>query len=363
MLHDRLRRARALKNMSLQEVADQLGDISKQALSKYEQGRDAPNSTRLIQLADVLGVNPEYFFRSDSVELGEVDFRKHSAFGKKQQEAVKEQVREHLERYLAAESLFETGNKDKGFAQWQERFPVSNVDDIEKAAEDLRQAWNLGTNPIANLTETLEENGIKVVGIEAHEKFDGLCALVNNGVDAVIVSNTTRPGERQRFNLGHELGHLVMNLPAEIHGTRDEESWCHRFAGAFLFPAKQVRDTFGSTRKRILLNEFLLAKEEWGISIQATLRRLFDLGIVQQRFYQDTIRQWSMRGFRKNEPAPLEPENSYRLRQLVYRALAEGLVTSSRAAELLGTSLEEIENIMANGQAGQGKDASESSRF
>ena len=40
MLHDRLRRARVLKNMSLQQVADQMGDITKQALSKYEQGKD-----------------------------------------------------------------------------------------------------------------------------------------------------------------------------------------------------------------------------------------------------------------------------------------------------------------------------------
>ena len=363
MLHDRLRRARVLKNLSLQQVADQLGDISKQALSKYEQGKDAPNSTRLIQLADALGVNPEYFFRSDSVELGEVDFRKHSAFGKKQQEAVKEQVREHLERYLAAEDLFETDHAAGGFAQWRECFTVSNVDDIEEAAEALRKGWNLGTNPIANLTETLEENGIKVVGLKAHEKFDGLCAVVNDGADAVIVSNIERPGERQRFNLAHELGHLVMDIPEAVHGTRNEEHWCHRFAGAFLFPASQVKATFGSSRRRVLFKEFLLAKEEWGISIQALLRRIYDLDIVQQGFYQSTFRFWSSRGYRKDEPEPLDSENSYRLRQIVYRALAEGLVTPSRAAELLGVSLGEIEDVIANGQAGNGADAHENSRL
>ena len=363
MLHDRLRRARVLKNMSLQQVADQLGDISKQALSKYEQGKDAPNSTRLIQLADALGVNPEYFFRSDSVELGEVDFRKHSAFGKKQQEAVKEQVREHLERYLAAERLFDNERDGKGFAKWREHFRVSNTDDIEKAAESLREEWHLGTNPIANLTETLEENGIKVVGLAAHEKFDGLCAVVNNGADAVIVSNTSRPGERQRFNLAHELGHLVMDIPNEIHGTRDEENWCHRFAGAFLFPASQVRATFGSHRSRVLLKEFLLAKEEWGVSIQALLRRLYDLGIVQQGFYQNTFRIWSSRGYRKVEPDKLPTEKSFRLSQLVYRAWAEGLITPSRASELLDIDLGEIEEDMANGQAGDGADAFEDSRI
>lgn len=363
MLHDRLRRARVLKNMSLQQVADQLGDISKQALSKYEQGKDAPNSTRLIQLADALGVNPEYFFRSDSVELGEVDFRKHSAFGKKQQEAVKEQVREHLERYLAAENLFETEIVENDFSYWRERFPVSSVDDVEQAAEELRIGWDLGSNPIGNLTEILEEHGIKVVGLKAHEKFDGLCAVVNNGADAVIVSNIDRPGERQRFNLAHELGHLAMHLPEDIHGTRDEENWCHRFAGAFLFPASQVKETFGSSRKRVLFEEFMLAKEEWGISLQATLRRLYDLGIVQQGLYQSTFRFWSSKGFRKDEPKPLQPETSYRLRQLVYRALAEGLITPSRAAELLNVGLVDIEDIMANGQAGDGSDANEDSRL
>ncbi len=107
-------------------------------MSKYEQGKDAPNSTRLIQLADALGVNPEYFFRPDTVELGEVNFRKHLAFGIWQQEAVKEQVREHLERYLAAERLFDSEDHSHGFAQWRAFFKVANTDDIEKAAEGLR---------------------------------------------------------------------------------------------------------------------------------------------------------------------------------------------------------------------------------
>lgn len=296
------------------------------------------------------------------MELGEVDFRKHSAFGKRQQAAVKEQVREHLERYLAAENLFELGTQARDFSHWLEYLPVSNLHDAEHAAERLRNEWNLGSNPIGNLTETLEEHGIKVVGLKAHNKFDGLCALVNGGADAVIVSNTERPGERQRFNLAHELGHLVMKLPKEIRDTRDEENWCHRFAGAFLYPASQVRETFGSNRKRVLLEEFLLAKQEWGTSIQATLRRLYDLNIVPQRFYQSTFKRWSAEGYRISEPRALAPETSFRLRQLVYRALAEGLVTPSRSAELLNTTLEEIENVMANGQS-VGTDANEDARL
>lgn len=348
MLHERIKRARVLKGMSLQQVADALGGISKQALSKYEKGKDAPNSTRLIQLADVLGVKPEYFFRHSEVELGAVDFREHSTFGKRQQEAVKEQVREHLERYFAVEELFDAEPPEYTVARWLHSIRVEGPADAERAAEKLRQAWELGTNPIANMTETLEENGIKVVGLEAHEQFDGLCAELNMGADAVVVSNTNRPGERQRFNLAHELGHLVMDLPDVVHGTRDEESWCHRFAGSFLFPAEQVKETFGGSRRRILLKEYLLAKEEWGISMQAILRRLFDLEIVSQSYYQSTAKFFSMKGWRKREPGVQNSESSYRLRQMVYRALAEDLVTPSRAAELLNTSLYSIEQVLAN---------------
>ncbi|WP_280553112.1 XRE family transcriptional regulator [Halomonas sp. 25-S5] len=356
MLHERIRRARTLKGMSLQQLADAMGDITKQALSKFEQGKDVPNSTRLLQLSDAMGISAEFFFRRDSVELGEVDFRKHSAFGKKQQDAVKEQVREHLERYLVAEQLFASEAPIHDFAYCRKSYQVNDIEDIEPAAEQLREEWELGLNPISNLTEALEERGIKVVGLAAHEKFDGLCALVNGGGDAVIVSNLERPGERQRFNLAHELGHLVLEIPNEVHGTRDEENWCHRFAGAFLFPAKQVKEVFGQNRKHVLLEEFLLAKQEWGISIQAILRRLYDLGIVGPSFYRQTAKRWSIKGFRRNEPGPLSSESSCRLRQLVYRALAEELITPSRAAELLDTSLSEIEVIMRNSRDGEGVD-------
>src|SRR5690606_32941512 len=126
-------------------------------------------------------------------------------FGKRQQEAVKEAVKEHLERYLAIEACFPSERLGSGFSKWQDQYSASNRDEAEAAADQLRADWRLGTNPISNLTEILEENGVKVISFDAHERFDGLCALVNDGKDAVIVSNAERPGDRQRFNLAHEL--------------------------------------------------------------------------------------------------------------------------------------------------------------
>lgn len=362
MLNERIRRARILKGLSLQQVADALGDITKQALSKYEQGKDTPNSTRLIRLAEVFGVEPEYFFRTDTVDLGEVDFRKHSSFGKRQQDAVKEAVKEHLERYLAIEACFPQGRLGDDFSRWQGKYAVASKEEAETAAENLRAAWKLGTNPISNLTEVLEENGIKVISFDAHERFDGLCALVNDGEDAVIVSNSSRPGDRQRFNLAHELGHLVMAIPDALKNTKEEEYLCHRFAGALLFPADQVVGTFGEHRSRVLIDELIFAKEEWGLSVQAIMRRLMDLGVVSESYYSGFCRMMNVRGWAKSEPGRVTQESAYRMKHLVYHALAEELITPSRAAELLKVSLAEIESVLAN-EYGEGRDAEQSTRI
>ncbi|WP_248799100.1 helix-turn-helix domain-containing protein [Pseudomonas sp. MWU13-2105] len=76
MINDRIRRARLLRGMSLEALALQLGDITKQALSKYENGLTTPSSTRLLQLAKILEVGPEYFFRVDPIPLAPLEFRK-----------------------------------------------------------------------------------------------------------------------------------------------------------------------------------------------------------------------------------------------------------------------------------------------
>lgn len=343
MLNDRIKRARILRGMSLQEVADGLGDISKQALSKFETGPDVPNSTRLIQLAQVLGVKPDYFFRPETVDLGAVDFRKNVRFGAKQQESIKEQVRDHLERYLAVENLFEAAGARKEFDS-KDKFPVRTAGDAESAANKLRTEWGIGSDALPNLIELLEEKGIKVVQIDAQDDFSGLKAEVSGSGDPVIVLNKTIPGDRQRFTAAHELGHLVMNIPDDIEEAK-KELLCHRFAGAFIFPRDCVEEEFGKIRKRILLDELKMAKEAYGISMQAIVRRLYELEILPKDsfdFWMKIVRRWG-----KKEPADYSPEESIRMRLLTYRALAEGFISPSRAAELLNTSLQDIERALS----------------
>ena len=81
VLSQRLRQARILKKISMDQLASMIGNsVSKQAISKYEAGKMMPNSTVLVALATALDVEPGYFFRPFTFDLNEfkVSFRKKS---------------------------------------------------------------------------------------------------------------------------------------------------------------------------------------------------------------------------------------------------------------------------------------------
>ncbi|NWD69271.1 ImmA/IrrE family metallo-endopeptidase [Pseudomonas gingeri] len=334
MINDRIRRARLLRGMSLEALALQLGDISKQALSKYEKGLSTPNSTRLLHMAEILEVSPEYFFRADAIPLAPLEFRKLAKMPKYRQVQIEEQMREYLERYIALEECFDpreilTAATPAGMID------VGSLEEAEQAAQALREFWGLGGDPIFHLTEQLEEHGIKVAMLSGSDDFDGACAATDDGHHVLIALNTERPGERIRFTAAHELGHWVMRLPANMP-EQDKENCCHRFAGAFLYPAKCVTGDFGShPRSRVHPRELLIAKRHYGLSMQAALRRLKDLNLLSESGYKTLTIQFSANGWRKSEPEPLPCKPPQRFESLVFRGLAEGLISKSRAGELL----------------------------
>jgi Zn-dependent peptidase ImmA (M78 family)/DNA-binding XRE family transcriptional regulator len=340
MLSDRIHRARVLKRMTLQELADAMG-VTKQALSKFETGKDVPNSTRLIQMAKLLGVKPEYFFRPYSVELNNVEFRKQSALSAKDRDAIIEQTRDSLERYLILESFFEGEGLPRQFS-YKARYEVNSLEDAEKAAEQLRKHWRIGFDAIENLTELLEEQGLKVVALDTPEKFDGLCAEV--GPHSVVILNKNRPGDRQRFTAAHELGHLVMRISPKL----DEEKACHRFAGAFLFPAECVKRELGQRRAKLHLYELRSLKEKYRVSMQVVMRRALEQDVLTAAGYKSMNFLFGKFGYRKQEPGnQLPSEHPERFNRLAYRAVAEGMVSPSRAAELLHVPVKQVLEMAA----------------
>lgn len=326
---ERIKQARKANKFSLRKLAEEIG-VSAMAISKYERDLNVPGSEILIQLSRALGVNLDFFFRPSTVSVELQAYRKHAGLGIKEQEAIQMRIQDWAERYLEVESFFPEERLSADLPQYR----VTSLEDVENAAIKLRDHWHIGYDSIENLVQLLEDRGIKVGTVSGFEHFDA-CTFHLEG-SPVIVTKSEIPGDRQRFNLGHELGHLAL----DIQGDLMAESAANRFVGAFLVPARIARYELGTKRTELNINELDLLKHKYGLSMQAWIYRARDLFIISESTASRLFQRFRINNWHRIEPRQLYPsEAPMRMERLVYRALAEDLISRSRAQELLEKTL------------------------
>lgn len=340
MIGLRIKRAREVAGLNQRALAEVIG-VSAMAISKYERDEITPSSPVLIALAKALNVRVEYFFRQVTAELTDVDYRAHDKLPAKEEAKVIADVEELIERWLELEEFIPT--------PWSRMFKVPSglpksiaaLDEIENVATKVRQAWALGLNPIPDLIDTLETKGIKVFVTQHgdHKHFEGLSARV--GGSPVIVVAGHIPGDRQRFTLAHELGHLI--LKGRLVAKLNEEAACHRFAGAFLVPRDKVFAALGQRRTWLEPQEIHSLKHEYGLSMQGWIYRAMDLEILSKTHAGMLWGYFRKRGWKETEPGRPYPNEIPRLfEQLVYHSLAEDIIGEAKAAELLRMSVAQL---------------------
>ena len=360
MVGQRLKLARSSACLSLRGLEEKIGNrVTAQAIGKYERNESMPSSGVLIALAAALGVSEDYLVGDPETILEAVDFRKKTITSKREEAQVEAKVLHFLERYLVVEELLHLPSVDWHSPREAPYPVVHDVSDADRAARSLRDHWGLGNDPIPNLVELLEEQGIKVIAVDL-TNIDGLTARVRRagrGTLPVIVVNRAEWGERQRFTLAHELGHLVMEVASKL----DEERAAHRFAGAFLMPADALWATIGKHRKAIGWEELFALKQLFGASVQAITYRCKDLGIFSQATFRRLFNDFNRFGWRSppyKEPYAKEKgEEPKRFERLTFRALAEGAISEAKAAELLGTSVQDLNRRMEEPPADEPKEA------
>ena len=345
MFSERLKLARKRSGLSLRELSSSMnGMVSAQAIGKYERGEMMPSSSVAIALADALDVTTAYLLSPTAVSLESVEFRKLASTKVRERARVEATVLDHVDRYLQVEEIL-------GIASnvWEvpdgAPYPADTVGGGELTAAGVRRAWNLGGGAIPNMTELLEERGIKVLKLDFPRAVDGLTCFVHRTDETavpVVVYSTGKSIERQRFTLAHELGHLVMDIPAGM----PEEKICDRFASALLVPEDELVREVGLRRLDFGFGELVDIKKVFGVSAAALVIRMRDLGIIGEatvtRIFRGIGRSW-----RTQEPCPLvQAESPKRFRRLCLRALAEDVISESKAAELLGMRISEIERVM-----------------
>lgn len=321
----RIHLMRKARGMSQRALANEVG-VSAMAISKYERDLARPSTTMLMRLSTALDTTVEALIRPDAVAIPVTlqVYRKHHRLGAREQEALAARIQEWLERYAEVESFVLPDLSPPSLP----RYPVADLASCEDAAARLRDTWRIGTDAIDSVTDLLEDHGIKVGLIEEFDRFDA-CTFVA-APHIAIVSNGDVPGDRQRFSLCHELGHLVL----DVQGDLDEEQACHRFASALLAPAERVTLELGARRSNLDPSELYALKLKYGLSMQAWARRARDVGVISEGTYVNTMKRFSARGWRRHEPGePVPTEEPERMNRLIYRAYAEDLVSRSRALE------------------------------
>ncbi len=351
---ERLRRARLMRGLTLREVAERLADagtrLSHAALQKYEKGLMGPDSTVLLALARVFGVDAGYFFRQKSVTLGNIEFRKLTKFPEREVSRVREEAADFFEKYLQIEEILEIRPAPLPQVDLSHLAPDQEAElarEAENAAEMIRREWKLGEAALSNVHELLEERGVKVKEVEADESFNGFSGWADDSTPVIVLASWLKQDlPRKRLTAIHELGHLVMKLPEGLT-HKQKESLCYRFAGALLIPAVAMRARLGTKRPGgISFPERVGIKEDWGISIAALMRRAAELEIITPGQLKSF--QFMNRNNRKVEPGRWEAsEKADRFEQLVYRAASQELITRAKAAELLDVTLREFDHLFA----------------
>ncbi len=327
-----------MKRLTMDELSKRTnGEVSKPNISKYEAGKMMPSSKVHIALAKALGMDFDYFFRPVTVQITRpADYRKKAKLTKGDEYAINEEVKDKAERYLEIE---DTLGISMTFDYDLSDIVVSTRQDVKRVVARIRKDWNLGLGPISNIIDLLESHGLRVIEIEAPDAFDGMCIFVGEK-KPVLVLNKHYTVERKRFNTLHEFGHSVMRMDDSL-SQKEKESLCHYFAGEMLLSSEVLHQVFGTRINKVFLNEIGHLQTQFGISIDAIFHRLKDEGIMSDVFYREfcikkntspKLKAWA------NTSTYLGEETSYRFSRMVYRALAENLISEEKANEILGTN-------------------------
>ncbi|MDR0999659.1 MAG: XRE family transcriptional regulator [Clostridiales bacterium] len=316
----RLNEARLYRKMTIEELANAVG-VKKQAISQFENGKSLPEFDTLNKISKSLNF-PIRFFREYSREnsvIGNTYFRAPFSSSKKDMNA--QRIKAKYVAFIQS-CLSEYVN-----------FPLLNiphfdeVDDIERIANQTRDYWGLGIDPIPDMVALLERNGIIVSEFSTEgrtiDAFYQYGEMFGREYYCVVLGTDKATFTRRQFNAAHELAHILLHernndideLDRDEFRKREDEA--NKFASAFLLPREAFEQDVRLYCNK--LNYYIELKRKWKVSISAMIIRAFGIGIITSNQYQYLMRQISREGWRTQEPldAYMTPKKPKALKQAI----------------------------------------------
>lgn len=348
----RLKQARQKAGLSMDGLSVKTGkEVSKQTISKYEAGKTMAGSSVLIKLSKALDVPVDYFFRTYTFDVSEVEisFRKKASVGVKNQSLLKIKIQDEVERFIDIENILgiETP-KLQVYVPTQISFATQMI----MLAKEVRRNWGIGISPISSVKNLLMGHGVKVFEVNGPAGFDGVSGYANGKIPLMVINANISNTERRRFTHMHELAHLLANSSFDGNlSNHEKEKLCDAFAAEMLLPSEVVESEFGS-KSKIPIQELIRIQKIYGVSIDAIIYSFKRLGIFNESRYRNyCIKKNTYPKFkdvvemsRYEEPSSDKEYDDEYYESMVYGALAQELITVSRAARLLNVSISEVES-------------------
>lgn len=297
----RLTLARHLAGLRKTDLASLVGK-SPTAVAAWESGAKRPAAATVAQLALSLSVDPGFFaVRSDDVAA--LSNTPHFRSLRSTSQLARDQAFAYGQLAVDIATSLEKHVElpDVELPNLSVAADDPDDDGPERAAQLVRAQWNIGPGPAGHLVRLLEHHGVLVVFSPPQTASVDAYSFTSRLRPVVVLNPIKRDYYRQRFDVAHELGHLVMHGDAEPGGRIVEEQ-AHRFASELLMPASEIRDLLPSTMGGNVWVSLAKLKEHWGVSIQALLYRARRFGRLGDVSYRNAMMTISARGWRRDEP-------------------------------------------------------------
>lgn len=312
---ERIEQARRIAGFTQKQLAEKIG-VNQSEIAHYEKGRAVPPDGVLAQIAETTGFTPKFFTLAPLCEFpkGSLSYRAAKSVT----------VGESDRAYINSKLLFEQYSVLAGSFQLREVQIPRLKEKPEKAAEMTRISLELSPDlPIKNLNNSLERNGTIILPMPIFlNKIDAFSTWVElQGKRPLIAQVFGKSGDRIRFSLAHELGHLVMHHPPKANIMQMEKE-ANNFASFFLLPECIAKGEFVLPVTLQSLGEL---KVKWGISLQALIYIARNYEIITSRQASYLFSQIKANNWWKQEPL----SDKIKLeRPQLFRKMVDGLYKS-----------------------------------
>lgn len=351
---ERLTEAREARGFTKTEIAKTTG-VSHQMISKYEKGQSEPSAITLNAISDTLNLPLAFFIKDHEMMNPVVFFRSQAAARIKTKKISSTRILwlQRVQEYF--EKILDFPDVNLPMAKDNTSFSETSLSEIEDIALYLRRHWGVGLEPISNLTHLLEKNGIIISRSTFFDlKIDACSTWQALKRPYVLLSYDKGSSVRSRFDLAHELGHLLLHSRLDHVEFNNKTNYkkiekeANHFASAFLLP----EEPFSEELKVNSLGHYITLKEKWRVSIAAMLYRAEALGILSDYQVLHMRKTLAKNKMRTKEPLDdkITFEKPQALKQAIELILHHDVKSKGQIVNELGLSREDIEVFCNLGQ-------------